>query len=427
MRIGFFSDRYLPLTDGITFSIEGFRLELEKLGHEVYVFAPGPGLRYKEPSKRIVRFPAVKGLFFDDYLTSLFFPPQVIKRIEKLDLDIIHYHTPGQIGLLGAYFALRHNIPLVTTYHTDLYEYVRHYPSVLPGVIALSMLTPVITGGGMSEYRDSLSSIKPERSIDKWNQKIVERGVTMIHNHCDLVITPSHKMEQQLRSWHTQSRIATLPTGVDKITTTEREITNIRRQYGFGPDDQIVLFVGRIGTEKNIGLLIRAFDLVAQQHPKAKLLLVGTGEDIDDFREQAAATSCPDRIIFAGQMPHEQLGAFYGLADIFAFPSLADTQGMVINEAAQAGVPVVMVDRDITEVVKDRQNGFFARGTAKDLGAKISQLLDKPALRQRMGAQGRELAADFTASKQTLKLLRLYEETIEHHHEAVAQTQPANQ
>src|ERR1035437_5087340 len=135
MRIGFFTDFYRPQINGISFSIDTFREEMEKLGHEVYVFAPAPGLRrYKEKDKRVIRFPSLKGIFFDDYLTSLFFPPQALSKIEKLKLDIIHCHTPSQIGLLGVYFAVHSDTPLVMTYHTDLYEYVKHYPGVLPGI-----------------------------------------------------------------------------------------------------------------------------------------------------------------------------------------------------------------------------------------------------------------------------------------------------
>src|ERR1700759_5043387 len=114
MKIGFFSDFYLPHADGITYSIESFRIELEKLGHEVYILTPSPGWRYREKTARVIRFPAVKGIFFDDYLTSLFFPPQAISKIDKLGLDLIHYHTPSQVGLLGAYYAIRSNTPLVT-------------------------------------------------------------------------------------------------------------------------------------------------------------------------------------------------------------------------------------------------------------------------------------------------------------------------
>lgn len=415
MRIGFFSDFYLPRADGIAFSIESFRTELEAMGHEVFVITPRPNLRFKEPSKRIIRFPAVKGLFFDDYMTSIFFPPQAERKLDKLKLDIIHYHTPGQLGLLGAFYALRHDIPLVTTYHTDLFEYVKHYPAVLPGTIALSMLVPAITGGGMDEFRSGLSSIKPELSIDKWNQKIVARSVTMIHNHCDVVISPSKKIEQQLKGWKTKSKLVILPTGVDKITTTEEEIAKRRKQYGLSPDDHVVLFVGRMGTEKNVGLLINSFDIIAQRDASAKLLLVGIGEDIDDFVEQAAASPYADRIIFAGFIDHLALGAIYSLATVFAFPSMTDTQGLVLNEAARAGLPIVMIDRDVTEVVRSGKNGLYARNSARDLANKILEVLGDPARRQRMGLQSIKLADAYGVHSQSERLITLYEETVKNH------------
>ncbi len=415
MRIGFFSDNYLPRADGIAFSIESFRTELEAMGHEVYVITARPNLRFKEPSKRIIRFPAVKGLFFDDYLTSIFFPPQAERKLEKLKLDIIHYHTPGQLGLLGAFFALRHDIPLVTTYHTDLFEYVKHYPAVLPGTIALSMLVPAITGGGMDEFRTGLSSIKPESSIDKWNQKIVARSVTMIHNHCDVVISPSKKIKQQLTGWKTKTKIVVLPTGVDKITTTEENITKRRQQYGITIDDHVVLFVGRMGTEKNVGLLISSFDIIAQRDEHAKLILVGIGEDIDDFVRQGAASPYADRIIFTGFIDHLALGAIYALATVFAFPSLSETQGLVLNEAARAGLPIVMIDRDVTEVVRNGKNGIFARNSARGLANQILEVLGDPARRQRMGQQSIKLADGYGVKNQAEQLIALYEDTVKHH------------
>jgi glycosyltransferase involved in cell wall biosynthesis len=415
MRIGMFTDRYLPLTDGVTYSIEGAREELEKLGHEVYIFAPNPTIGYKELSKTVIRFPAVKGLFFDDYLTTFFFPPQVVHQIDKLKLDIIHYHTPGQIGLLGAYYALHNNIPLVTTYHTDLYEYVKHYPKVLPGSIALSMLAPFITGGGLQDFRTSLTSLKPEKSVDKWNQKIVELGVTLLHNRCDLVIAPSPKIEKQLKSWHTTSPIVVLPTGIDQLPSTAKGIDNIRNQFGLTLKDQVILFVGRMGNEKNITVLIKAFDAIAKRDPRAKLMLVGTGEDLGQFKEQAAQSPFADRIIFTGRIDRSVLGNAYAAAKVFAFPSIADTQGLVINEAAWAGLPIVVVDKDVTEVVEDGKNGYFARNNARDLSAKITAVLSNPKLWAKFGDRSRELAARFTTSAQTAKLLRLYKEAIEYH------------
>jgi 1,2-diacylglycerol 3-alpha-glucosyltransferase len=417
MKIGIFSDRYLPLSDGICTSIETFRKELEKMGHEVYVFAPKPSWRYKAPSSRIIFFSSVKGLFFDDYLTSFFFPPHAIRQIEKLNLDIIHYQTPGPTGLLGAYYALRKHIPLVTTYHTDLYEYVKHYPSVLPGTIGLSLLAPVITGGNMEEYRTALSSIRPERSVDKWNQKIVLRGLTLIHNHCDLVITPSHKMEKQLSSWGTTSRIETLPTGVDKITTNQRETSLARSKYKIAPTDKVVLFVGRLGTEKNVSLLIRAFNTIGRREPRAKLMIVGGGDDLQKFKDEASGSLYADRIIMTGWIDRHKLGAIYELATVYAFPSLADTQGLTLNEAAWAGLPIVITDPDVTEVVADGQNGYVAKNSARDVASKVLRIIQSQALQDSMGARSIQLASEISAGNQAVKLLRLYQETIERSHE----------
>lgn len=411
MRIGFFSDRYLPFTDGIAISMEDARRELEDLGHEVYIFAPKPDRHYCEQAPRVTRFPAVKGLFFDDYRCSVFYPPRTRRQVDKLELDLVHFHTPGQIGMFGAYYARRHDLPLVTTYHTDLYEYVTHYPGVLPGVVALSILAPYVTGGGAGDRRISRSCARPERSIDRWNKKGVERGMTLIHNSCDLVITPSVKMTTQLSGWNTTSRIATLPSGVDEIPSTPEQVAAARREYGIAEDDQVVLFVGRIGGEKNLSLLIEAFTRVASDNERARLLLIGPGDEEGKFRDQAAAAPCAARITFTGRMPRADLGAYYALADVFAFPSTADTQALVVNEAAWAATPIVMVDRGISQIVEDGVSGLFAANTPEDVAAKIGTLLSQPQRATALGRAARERAAKLTARTQAAKLARLYEQT----------------
>lgn len=391
--------------------MEDARRELEALGHEVYIFAPKPDRRYCEASPRVTRFPAVKGLFFDDYRCSVFFPPRTRRHVDTLGLDLVHFHTPGQVGLFGAYYARRHGIPLVTTYHTDLYEYVTHYPGALPGVVALSLLAPYVTGGGKSAHRTSLSCAVPERSVDRWNQKAVERCMTLVHNSCDLVITPSVKMQAQLGGWNTTSRIATLPSGVDEIPATEAEIAAARREYSITEDDQVVLYVGRIGSEKNLSRLIDSFTHVARRCPRARLLLIGPGDEDGRLRAQAAASPYAARITFTGRMKRESLGAYYALADVFAFPSKADTQALVVNEAAWAATPVAMVDRNISQIVEDGVSGLFAADTAEDFGDKISILLEQPQRAAAMGRAARERAAQLTTRTQAAKLSRLYEET----------------
>jgi 1,2-diacylglycerol 3-alpha-glucosyltransferase len=244
-----------------------------------------------------------------DYLTSLFFPPAVTRQLDAIGLDIVHFHTPGQVGLLGAYYARHNNIPLITTYHTDLFEYVRHYPGVFPGILALTMMTPLITGGGMNDFRVGLSLGRPERSLNRWNQKIVQRGMTLIHNHCDLVIAPSTKIEKQLISWHTEAPLTVLQTGIDELFTTNSEIKSSAAQYGIGPDDEVILSVGRVGTEKNLDLLIRAFALVSAKRPDARLMIVGDGPAREGLIAQAKAAGLEGKVVFTGPLDSSKLGS----------------------------------------------------------------------------------------------------------------------
>lgn len=420
MKIGLFSDSYLPATDGISYSIESYRQELVRLGHEVYVFAPSPSIRYKERSEGIIRFPAVKGLFYDDYMTSMFFPPQAMQKIKKLDLDVIHFHTPSQVGLLGAYYAMRRHLPLVVTYHTDLYEYVSHYPGVLPGSIALSLLSPIITGGRLADYRQAVSSVRPTRNIDAWNKKIVKHGITQLHNRCDIVIAPSRKVQQQLEGWGATSPIKVLPTGVDTITTKAAEITAFRTNYNIHKNDQVVTFVGRLGSEKNIEMLIRAFALLVPKHPSAKLLIVGDNVHRPVLEEYAKTQGIVDKTIFTGYIEHDQLGAAYGASTVFAFPSRTDTQGLVLHEATNAGLPVVMVDGDITEVVEDSRNGYICKNNAKDMAKRLATILDDEELRASMSLHSKKLAKQYSVAHQTKKLVSLYKSAIEAHKKADA-------
>lgn len=418
MRIGFFTDSYLPKIDGIVFSIESFRAELEAQGHEVYIFAPSPTLRHKEKSDHVIRFPAFKGLFFEDYPTSVFFPPQAIQKIKQYNLDIIHYHTPGQIGLLGAYFALRSKTPLVTTYHTDLYEYVSHYPNVLPGSLALSLLAPFITQGGLSDFRTAFSNIKPERNVEAWNKKIVMRGMTMLHNYCDRVIAPSRKIEKMLLQWGTKSGVRVLPTGVDPIPTTPEKIEKFRKKHRIEKNDRIIISVGRLGSEKNFDMLITAFNMIVLQNPNAKLLLIGEHEYRAKLEARAADLDVADRVIFTGYIKHNDIGAAYAAAHLFAFPSTTDTQGLVLHEAAAAGLPIVMVDHEITEVVQDKVNGLFARNGAKDLARKMNHILSNEKLRTEMSEKSAALAGKYSAHNQAERLLHLYQNILDGHAKA---------
>jgi 1,2-diacylglycerol 3-alpha-glucosyltransferase len=420
MRIGLFTDRYLPQTDGVSVAVEILRVELEKLGHEVYIFAPKPSFRYKEESSRIIRVPGIKGLWgMDEHYTTFFSPRNIMRDIEKLNLDIFHVHTPAQLGLLGVYSAIRSKKPLLSTYHTDIMAYTKHYASweTLPGVMAITTHTTAMAGGKLNDYKKTVRSLRPSRNLVKWHQKMIINALTQVHDCCDVVIAPSEKIRIQLAKLKSKTPVVNLPTGVDKIQTSKADISRWRDKLALGEEDKVVLAVGRVGTEKNLGLLIKAFEIVADKNAHAKLVIVGPGEhdDVEAYKSQAAATKFADRIIFAGAVDRQELGAIYSLSTVLGFPSMTDTQGLVVNEAEAAGLPVVLTDRLITEVVVDGKDGYVANASAKDLAKKLLKILSDPKLHDDLSRNGAEIAKQFSVERQVKKLVSLYEQVRASH------------
>lgn len=154
---------------------------------------------------------------------------------------------------------------------------------------------------------------------------------------------------------------------------------------------------------------------VGKARPHAKLLFVGDFDYRDTLEAMAAESKYPDRIIFTGALPREELGVVYAALDVFAFPSLKDTQGWVLHEAAHAHLPIVLIDREVSEVVEDGKNGYFAKNNATDVARKVVELLKSPTKRAKFGEHSRELAMKFTEKKQTKKLEKLYEDVTLHH------------
>lgn len=427
MRIGLFTDTYRPSINGIVFVVESLKRELENLGHEVYVFCPAKSmspskqaeLLNEDADSRIIRFPSIKGAFFDDYDTSVFFPPAVQRRIKELELDMVHVFTPSQIGLVGVKAAKKNNIPLVIQHCTDIYEFVDHYPAVLPGALALAgIVFPMSVKLRGHDLLEIAKLYKPRAGVTKWNKDIIESVITILYSKADAVIALCRKSCKQLKSWQYddyQYELVLMPNGVNALPRpTKTEVKAFREQWNLAEDDEIFGFVGRLGEEKNLPLLIKSFERhIAKKRPKAKLLFVGDFEYRKTLEEMAAATKYADRIIFTGAMPREKLGLAYSVLDVFAFPSLKDTQGWVLHEAAHAGLPIVLVDKELSEVVQDGVNGFIANDNPTSFGRAIITLLEDADKRQEFGVISKKLAAKFTENRQVKKLEKLYQELID--------------
>lgn len=427
MRIGLFTDSYRPAVNGVVYVVESAKRHLEALGHEVFIFCPARSMR---PSKHavefdedehVIRFPSIKGAFFDDYDTSLFFPPYVVRSIKELNLDVIHFFTPGQVGLMAAHAAFKLDIPIVAQHCTDLREYVKHYKdgSLLPGLLALVTLMPFTVRVDRGDVKEIFKLYRPRRERVEWNIDIVERIVTMVYSKCDAVIALSRKSQRQLESWQTERyryEVTLKPDGVDALPRpTKLETEAFRAAYGINVDDTLITFVGRLGAEKNLDLLVRMFKYVGEACPRARLLFVGDFEYRETLEAKARRSPYADRITFTGMMPRDQLGTVYAASTVFAFPSLTDTQAWVLHEATHAGLPIVMLDKGLSEVVSDGENGSLTRNDSKSFAQSITMLLQDDVLREQYGHVSKLFARRYTELKQIKKLEKLYQQVIATH------------
>lgn len=428
MKIGLFTDTYRPSINGIVFVVDSTKKHLEELGHEVYIFCPARSIRPSktalefEEDEHIIRFPSIKGAFYDDYDTSLFFPPRVLRRIRELDLDVIHFFTPGQVGLMGVYAAFKTNTPLVAQHCTDLREYVEHYRDglLLPGLLALIALLPFTVKVDGKDLREIMKLYRPRRGRVEWNIDIVERMVTLVYSKCDAVVALSRKSKVQLESWqHTdnyQYPVTLKPDGVTPLPkSTAKEQRAFRQEYGIADDDELITFVGRLGSEKNLAMLIPVLEQVHAVRPATRLLFVGDFEYRETLEELAAASLASDRITFTGALPREELGKIYETSSVFAFPSLTDTQAWVLHEATHAGLPVVMIDPDLSEVVIDDENGYIVPNAVNEFAEAVLKILGDDKLRKAFSKRSRELSAQFTEAGQIKKLEKLYETASARH------------
>ncbi len=407
MKIGFFTDRYYPQVDGVAVSVDLFARELRKLGHEVIVFCPESPHKLRQDPSYVVRFRSFPSIWYEDYRDTMPFTPAAIRKVLEHELDLIHIHTPAQIGMLGVRIAKSNNIPTVVTHHTDIEQYVEVYKRAMLGILAGVFIAPALMKSS-GQYKNILPSLKPKRSLKRWNRQIIRDGIALFYQNCDLVIAPSKKMRDVLQGYGLKKQVHILPTGIDVVEATQGDKFNPKHHFSLPDNSPLLLFVGRLGQEKNIQLVLRAMPKILDKNPGTNLLIVGDGPYAPELRELAKEIGIGTNVYFTGMLDRPKTFACFRAADVFCFASTTDTQGLVLNEAAIEGKPIVYIDGEISPIVKDGVSAIQAKNTTTSFAAACNKLISNPKLATKLGKNAKKFAKNITIDKQAEKLLNLY-------------------
>jgi 1,2-diacylglycerol 3-alpha-glucosyltransferase len=328
MNVGIFTDTYYPQINGVVTSIRMLERELEKLGHEVFIFtvadpnAPGP-------LARVFRLPSMPFVFLPSHRVTFLYSPKLLVNIRKFKLDIVHTQTEFPVGIFGKVVSEVCKAPMVHTYHTMYEDYV-HY------VANGHLITP----------------------------KMAQQYSRVFCNRAKVVIAPAAKTKDYLAEIGVVRPVEVIPTGLNfrpfaKENFTADQVFEARKALGLSKDAPVIVTVGRVAKEKSIDVLISAMPELNSMLPEARLVIFGNGPVLGQLKEQAERLGVKDSVIFAGERPWDEIPICYQIGDVFAMASVTETQGLTYIEAMASRVPVVVKrDRSVEGVIVHNETGY---------------------------------------------------------------------
>jgi 1,2-diacylglycerol 3-alpha-glucosyltransferase len=372
LRVGFFTEIYRPVVNGVVAAVETLAEGLRSRGHQVYCFAPRmPG--YEETDGPVFRMPSLPLPTRTPYRLTL---PLVSRRnvnnvIKRLSL--IHVHSPFVTGWMGMRYARRYGMPIVYTYHTQLEAYAHYVP-----------FEPNATRFAASQLTRTFANLS------------------------DAVVVPTPAMATRLRDLGVTARIEIVASGIDiPLFAAGRYDETLRARAGARSGDRLLLCVSRLAKEKNIALLLQA--LARANDPSIKLVIAGDGPAREELEGLAQAIGVAERTRFLGVVAHEQLPDLYASANAFVMPSTTETQGLVQAEALAAGAYVIAADAPQNRDVM----GEDALIVAPVPEAFAQAFLAVPARRDPQAiARAKTAAERFSIAGQLDRMIALYESLL---------------
>lgn len=403
MKIVIATAVYFPMINGVAVFSHNLARGLAARGHEVLVLTPSQkGKSYEafDDGMRVFYLKSVEAKVYPDQIhkaekkfrlfyrhgfrVSVFPGPEVKRILDAFSPDVVHVQVSDPIGLSVVSYARKHGIPVVTTEHNQ------------PEVLTEPLKVPKVA----------------KKPID-----------TMLANYfanrqskSDFVTMPTKQaIYNLLEGRDFKVPVAAVSNGVDLSSFKPgRVLSSVREKYGVPAGRPVVLYVGRVDPEKNVGAVLSAFSSVVEKIPEALFVVVGDGVDLPNLKKEAKRLGISKSVKFLGRVTGEDLCEVYKMGTVFATASEIETQGIVLIEAAASGLPLIAVDKGaVSEICVAGVNGFLCQpGDISEMAAAILKLLSNKDLRERFSKKSVELAREHDFERTLDQFINIYRHVI---------------
>jgi glycosyltransferase involved in cell wall biosynthesis len=355
LRVALFSGNYNCVRDGANQALNRLVAHLIDRGHAVRVYSPTIARPAFAPAGDLVSVPSVPIPTRREYRVALGLPRATRADLADFAPDIVHLSAPDWLGGAAQAHARRQGIPVVASLHTRFETYLSYY--------------------GLGLLR---------RRAEAWLDRFYRQS--------DMVLVPNPPIAAEFAAKGLGDRVRVWGRGVDRaVFSPVRRDLGWRRGQGYGDDETVVLFFGRLVLEKGLAIFAQVIAEARARGRRLRPMIVGDGPARGWLAERLPNAR------FLGHLTGASLGAAIAAADILINPSTTEAFGNVNLEAMAAGVAVVSAEvASATALIADRISGWLV--PAVEIGAyvdAIEALIDRPELRASIADAGLAAADGF--------------------------------
>jgi glycosyltransferase involved in cell wall biosynthesis len=345
VRIALFSEVYWPMVSGVGVTLLRLADALEARGHAVRVYSATYPLPPGTPDRpEVHRSPSVPFFLYPDVQWAFPRMRDVMEDLSQFRPDVVHVATEFSLGIAGVKAARQLGVPLIASAHTNYDRYAARY-----GVT--------------------------------WALRAGWHYLRWFYGQAHRVLCPSRIYEATVHR-HGVTHTGIWSRGVDPaVFSPAFRSQGYRAGFGVDPDDLLVTYIGRIAREKNLALLLQAWERLAPERGGARLVLVGRGPLEDEIRRRGIPG-----VHVTGLLQGPALSAAYASADVFVFPSTTETFGNSLLEAMGSGLPsLVAASGGVLEFAEHGANALLVEpDSVSAIAAGLGRLLHDPVLRRRL-------------------------------------------